>query len=318
MVDNEGKCIMNNVFLYILTVLIWGTTWFAIKLQVDYAPSEVSIFYRAFLAAICLVVLCRINKLSLRFKFIDHVFLCGLGLSMFSLQYIFVYNATKYIVSGVIAAVFSGVSFLSILNNYIFFRVKPSFNVSLGAFIGISGLCVFFRDQIIHVAQEGIFLKGLVLASIGTLIFSFGGSISKRNHNAGLKIMPSMAVGMSYGALAIFIYTLSQSTSFVLPSSVTYWASLLYLVIPGSIVGFLCYLKLIKNIGPELAGYITVLYPIVALSVSSALEGYHWSITHLLGLFLVIFGNILVIRKKPLSGLFTKHNTKSNHIMIVE
>ncbi len=309
---------MNNVFLYILTVLIWGTTWFAIKLQVDYAPSGVSIFYRAFLAAICLIILCKINKLSLRFKLIDHVFLCGLGLSMFSLQYIFVYNATKYIVSGVIAAVFSGVSFLSILNNYIFFGIKPKFNVSLGAFTGIAGLCVFFSDQITRASQNGSFLKGLMLASIGTLIFSFGSSISKRNHNEGLKIIPSMAVGMSYGTLAIFIYMLSRSTHFVFPSTPTYWLSLFYVVIPGSVVGFLCYLKLIKNIGPELAGYVAVLYPIVALFVSSVFEGYNWTITHLLGLFLVIIGNILVIRKKPLSDLFLKSKVTDNRVTINE
>lgn len=313
-----GDYMMSNVFLYILTVLIWGTTWFAIKLQTGYAPNEVSIFYRAFLAAVCLLVWCKISKLSLRFKVIDHMFLCGLGLSMFSLHFIFVYSATKHIVSGVIAVVFAGVSFLSILNNYIFFRVKPSFNVSVGALIGISGLCVFFWDQIAHISQEGNFLKGFMLASIGTLIFSLGSSISKRNHNKGLKIIPTMTMGMVYGTLAIFVYTIIQSSSFVLPSSVAYWTSLLYLVLLGSIVAFLCYLKLIKNIGPELAGYTTVLFPIVALSVSWALEGYHWSTTHLLGLGFVILGNILVLRKKSLSELFLKRHTTSNKVMIIE
>lgn len=295
---------MNNVFLYTLTVLIWGTTWFAIKLQIGYAPSEVSILYRAFLAALCLLVWCKINKLSLRFKLIDHVFLCGLGLSMFSLHYLFVYSATQYIVSGVIAVVFAGVSFLSILNNFIFFRIKPILNVGLGALIGISGLCVFFWDQITHLSQQSNFLKGLMLAGIGTLIFSLGSSISKRNHNQDLKIIPSMTIGMVYGTLAMFSYTLIQSSHFVLPLSGIYWVSLLYLVIPGSIVGFMCYLKLIKNIGPELAGYTTVLFPIVALFVSSTLEGYNWSTTHLLGLILIIFGNVIVMKKTPLTKLF--------------
>lgn len=303
---------MNNILLYVLTVLIWGTTWFAIKLQVGYAPNEVSIFYRALLASVCLLVWCKMNKLSLRFKLIDHVFLCGLGLTLFSLHFIFVYGATKHVVSGVIAVVFAGISFLSILNNYIFFRIRPSFNSIVGALIGMSGLCVFFWDQVSAISQEGNFSKGLMLVGIGTLIFSLGGSISKRNHREGLKIIPSMAVGMAYGTLAIFIYSLIQSTDFVLPSSITYWASLLYLVIAGSIVAFVCYLKLIKNIGPELAGYTTVLSPIVALSVSWALEGYSWSATHLLGLVFVILGNILVIRKKPLSEIFLKDNTNSN------
>lgn len=228
---------------------------------------------------------------------------------MFSLHYLFVYNATNYIVSGVIAVVFSGVSFLSILNNYIFFQTKPSLNVSLGALIGIGGLCVFFGDEITQVTLRDNTLKGLELAAIGTFIFSLGSSISRRNHNKGLEIIPSMAIGMAYGTLAMFIYTIVQSSHFVLPKSAIYWASLLYLVILGSIVAFLCYLKLIKNIGPELAGYTTVLFPVVALGVSWALEGYTWSISDLLGLVLVISGNILVMRKQPLREIFVLKRT---------
>jgi drug/metabolite transporter (DMT)-like permease len=70
-------------------------------------------------------------------------------------------------------------------------------------------------------------------------------------------------------------------------------------VFPGSIIAFLCYLKLVKDMGPEQAGYTTVLFPIVALLVSWALEGYEWSMADLLGLALVITGNVLVMRKKP-------------------
>ncbi|MBS0272310.1 MAG: DMT family transporter [Proteobacteria bacterium] len=295
---------MNNVLLYTLTVLIWGTTWFAIKLQVGHAPDEISILYRAALAALFLLAWCKIKGFSLSFKIRDHVFLCGLGLSMFSLHYLFVYNAASYIVSGVIAVVFSGVSFLSIANNYIFFRTKPTFNVSLGAFIGIIGLCVFFWDEIARSSLQNNAMKGLGLAAIGSLIFSLGGSISRRNHNVGLDLVPSMAMGMVYGTFAMFIYTFFQSSQFILPESAIYWASLLYLVIPGSVIAFLCYLKLIKNIGPEFASYTTILFPVVALIISSVLEGYTWSANDLFGLVFVLLGNIIVMRKKPLIGLF--------------
>lgn len=291
---------MNNTILYIITVLIWGTTWFAIKLQVDHAPAEISILYRITLAALFLLAWCKIKGFSLRFKLKDHLFLCGLGLSMFSLHLLFVFHATHYLVSGIIAVVFSCVSFLSIAHNYLFFRLKPSLNISLGALIGIAGLCVFFWNDLAHMSTQSGFIKGLTLAAIATLIFSMSSSISKRNNSQGLEIIPSMTLGMVYGTFAMLIYTLVQSTPFVFPKSGIYWISVLYLVIPGSILAFLCYMKLIKNIGPELAGYVLVLTPIVALVVSWALEGYDWSSTHLFGLVCVIVGNVLVMRKKPL------------------
>jgi hypothetical protein len=36
---------MQTFFLYAATVLIWGSTWFAIKLQLTGIPSQVSLFY---------------------------------------------------------------------------------------------------------------------------------------------------------------------------------------------------------------------------------------------------------------------------------
>lgn len=219
---------------------------------------------------------------------------------MFSLHYLFVFKSTEYAISGVVAIVFSSVSFLNILNNYIFFRVKPTFNVCLGALIGFVGLCLFFWDEIAHASQQANTLKGLGYGLIGTLIFSFGGSFSKRNNKQGLSMVPCVTVAMLYGAAVMFLYVLSVSNSFMFPASVVYWSSLLYLVIPGSIIAFLCYLQLVKNIGPELAGYTTVVFPVVALIVSSLLEGFEWSMMDLISLGLVILGNVIVMQKQSL------------------
>ena len=41
-----------NVLLYSLVVLIWGTTWIALKWQLGIVPIPLSIFYRFALAAI--------------------------------------------------------------------------------------------------------------------------------------------------------------------------------------------------------------------------------------------------------------------------
>lgn len=179
---------MNNIVLYILTVLIWGTTWYAIKLQVTYTLPEISILYRAVLAAICLISWCKIKNFSLRFSTKDHLFLALLGLSMFSLHYLFGYTATRYMVSGVIAVVFSATSFLSILYNFIFFKIKPSFNIIFGALIGICGLCIFFWQELVQVNLQESTVKGLSLAGISTVIFSLGGSIVKEIVNRDLAL----------------------------------------------------------------------------------------------------------------------------------
>jgi len=296
---------MNNLMLYALTVMIWGTTWFAIRFQIDAAPFEISILYRGILSAILLLAWCRYQKISLRFRPIDHLFLCALGFSMFSIHYLFMFSAYPYLISGVISVVASAGSFLSILNNYVFFRTKPSLNVMLGALIGVFGLCLFFWDEVANVALHDATLKGIAFAGIGTLIFSLGGSITRRNHSKGLEAIPALTIGMMYGVVIMLVYILFQSSPIVVPPSSPYWISMLYLVVMGS-AAFICYMRLIQNIGPELAGYTVVIVPVVALVVSSLLEGYEGSLDDCLGLLFVILGNILVMRKKPFKNFLVR------------
>jgi drug/metabolite transporter (DMT)-like permease len=72
-----------------------------------------------------------------------------------------------------------------------------------------------------------------------------------------------------------------------------YVGALLYLAVPGSVVAFTAYLLLVGRIGPDRAAYCTVLFPVVALTVSTVFEGYQWSSMALAGLLLVIAGNLL-------------------------
>ena len=75
-----------NLFLYLLTVIIWGTTWIAIKLQLGVVAIPVSIFYRFALAGLVLfaglLLLGKLQKLDRR----GHLMCLGQGLCLFCLN----------------------------------------------------------------------------------------------------------------------------------------------------------------------------------------------------------------------------------------
>ena len=73
------------------------------------------------------------------------------------------------------------------------------------------------------------------------------------------------------------------------------------IAVVGSILGFTAYLTLVARIGWAKAAYATVLYPIVALAISTLFEGYHWHWTGALGLALALAGN-LVMFARPRTG----------------
>ena len=63
---------MSNVILYVITVLVWGSTWLAIEFQLGVVAPEVSIVYRYAGASLLLFGYSRIRRLRLAFAWRDH------------------------------------------------------------------------------------------------------------------------------------------------------------------------------------------------------------------------------------------------------
>ena len=75
---------MPSFLLYGLTVLIWGTSWYAITLQTGVVPVEVSIAYRFLLAASMLLLFCFATGRRLSYRPRDHLFMAAQGICLFS------------------------------------------------------------------------------------------------------------------------------------------------------------------------------------------------------------------------------------------
>ncbi|WP_439861113.1 DMT family transporter [Pseudomonas sp. MBLB4136] len=286
-----------SLSLYLLTVLIWGTTWIAIKLQMGEVAIAASIAYRfALAAAVLFAVLLlsgRLQKLDRRGQLICLV----QGLCLFCINFLCFYTASQWIPSGLVAVIFSTATLWNALNARLFFKQRIAANVLAGGALGLAGLALLFWPELADHPASRESLLGIGLALLGTLCFSAGNLLSSLQQKAGLKPLTTNAWGMLYGALMLVAICLVSGTPFGFEWSTRYVGSLLYLAIPGSVIGFTAYLTLVGRLGPERAAYCTVLFPVVALNISVFAEGYQWSASALLGLLLVMLGNVLVFRK---------------------
>ncbi len=288
---------MTNVALYIATVLIWGSTWLAIKYQLGVVAVEVSISYRFALASVALLVFCIVTRKSLRFDLRTHFWMALLGLCLFCCNYLFMYIATGHITTGLVSVGFCSMVVMNIILSRIFFNTDISLRVIGGATLGMAGIFMVFWPEVqnFSLADKGAY--GLALVLIGTLSASFGNMVSSRNQKHGVPVMQANAWGMAYGALFMAIFALLRGQEFNFDPSFDYIWSLAYLALFGSVIAFGCYLTLLGNIGPEKAVYSIVLFPLVALSLSTVFENYHWPMEAILGVPLVLWGNVLVLTK---------------------
>jgi len=287
-----------NLFLYLLTVLIWGSTWIAIKLQLGVVAIPVSVFYRFALASVLmlagLALLGRLQRLDRR----GHLLCLGQGLCLFCLNFLCFYSATQWIPSGLVSVVFSAATIWNALNARLYFGTRIAPRVMLGGVLGLGGLVLLFWPQLAGHHADRETLLGLGLALLGTFCFSTGNMLSAAQQRAGIGPLTGNAYSMFYGAALLLAGCLASGQHFGFDAAPAYVGALLYLALFGSVVGFTSYLTLVGRMGPERAAYCTVLFPVVALSISTMAEGYRWAPQAFAGLALVMLGNVLVFARR--------------------
>ena len=289
-----------NLVLYALVVLIWGTTWIALKWQLGSVPIALSIGYRFALAALLLFALLAMRRRLTPPRGRALALVAAQGLCLFCINFVCFLKASATLQSGLIAVVFSTSTLWNALLARLILRRTIAPQVIAGGGVGLAGLMLLFAPQLVagaSAADSAATLVGLGWALAGTLCFSSGNLLSSALQARGLQPVQTNAWGMAFGALLLFAYCLVSATPWSFDASPRYVAALVYLAIPGSVVAFTAYLTLVGRLGPERAAYSTVLFPIVALNVSALLEGYQWTAAAFAGLLLVMIGNVQVFRR---------------------
>jgi len=292
-----------NFFLYGTTVVIWGTTWIALKYQVGNVAPELSVAYRFAIAAALVFTWALLSRQRLLFGWRVHLLLVVMGACMFCFNFYFFYRAAAFLTSGLLAVVFSLAVVLNIINGRILFGRRAAPRTLLAAALGMAGIGALFWPEVRSIDLADAGFMGLLLSLAGTLCFSLGNMASARAQTQGLPVVSCNAWGMAYGAVIMFALALVSGTPFTFDSGLPYVSSLLYLAVFGSVFAFGAYLTLLGRIGADRAAYATVLFPLVALAISTVVEDYVWTPIALVGVVLVLAGNLLVLlparRGKP-------------------
>ena len=289
---------MNNLILFISTLLCWSPTWYLIKFQFGVVDPLISIFYRFFIASIIVFIFLILSKKKMSFNLHQHLSFLLLGVTLFSLNYIFFYLANTYLISGIVTIAFSTILIMNILGERIYFKIKSSKETLFAAGFGIVGILIIFGNELLNFRLEDKTHIGIILSFIATFWASTGNLVHQKNSKDKIPFIQSIAYGMLYGSLFTLIVAKFRGAEIIFDNSISYILSFLYLSIIGSVVAFYLYLKLLDNIGSARAGYIGVIMPIIALIISTIFEGLQWTNNLIIGLPVLIFGCVLILNQK--------------------
>lgn len=284
--------------LYGATAFAWGFSWIAMKGQVGVIAPEISVFWRFVIAAAFMFGWSIYRRHDLRFDWRSHLRFAGLGALIFSTNFTLFYYGAQLLPSGLLAVVFSLTSIFNLILAFLLFGQKPSMVTFIAGVVGFSGVALMFKSQILGAEINYDAALGLLLCTLGTLSFCLGNMLSASNQRKGIPVTPATTWGMLYGMVFLGLFAMTRGAEFTLEPTLTYLGSLFYLAVIASVIAFGSYLTLLGRIGSARAGYATVIFPVIALIVSTVFEGYQWTGSALTGLVLVIAGNILMLKKR--------------------
>ena len=289
-----------NVLLYALVVVIWGTTWIAITLQQQSEISTtVAVFWRFFISAIVLFAFVVMSRKLQKLATQDHLFCMLQACCIFGFNFVCFYYAVQYISSGLEAVIFSMAVIFNTINAKVFFAQQISSRFYPAALFGLFGIIALFWHDVVGTTLNSNTLIGIGLCILGTYGFSLGNMISTRHQKQGLDIFTTNAYAMLYGSLLMALISWFKHDNFFPSMSGSSVSALLYLAIFGSVIGFTAYFYLVGRIGAGKAAYSTLLFPLVALVISTIWEGYDWQMNAVIGVILILCGNAIFFIKLP-------------------
>ncbi len=286
-----------NALLYVVTVLIWGSSWLAIKYQLGSVDPMVSVAYRFLLASAISWLYCRFSGRLMRYSLRDHGFMFLQGASLFALNYWLFYLSELTLTSGLAAVIFSTIVVMNMMNGVLFLKNRLELRVVLGAGIGLFGIIVVFWSEVTDFESGSENLFAVSLAVLATLLASLGNIASARNQRKGIPVVQANTFGMTYGALLMLVLSGATGREFTFEVTLPYVSSLVFLSVFASIIAFWTYLTLLGRVGVERAAYATLFFPLVALGFSTVFEDYQWTASAGIGILLILAGNLLILKR---------------------
>jgi len=283
------------VFVFAGTVLIWGTTWLAIRVGLEHYPPFFSLAVRFSFAGPMLLLIMALRKEAIPWAWPDQRFFLLIGFLSFIVSFGGVYWAEQYLTSGMAAVIFG---IMPLLTGVIAHLLLPNERLGkwklIGLVVGLLGIVVIHSADLAQIDPRAPLAAGVILMS--PLATAFATVLSKRR----VHDFPALALAgipMTYGAIMQWGLWFAFERHRPLAWSWPGVASIAYLAIFGSLLTFTGYFWLLKRMEVSRLNLIAYFTPLIALSAGIIFVNEPLPARVIVGALLILCGIAVANRK---------------------
>lgn len=296
MTDRPQSTRLSVLLPFAIVTLLWGSTWIIIRDGLGVVPPAWSVSYRFVIAGTALAVFALAKGESFRLDARGYAFAGVIGVAQFCLNFNFVYQAERYVTSGLVAVVFA----LLLVPNAVFARVflgqRLGRQLLIGSGVAMAGVALLFVHEV-RVDPRGpdASLTGIAL-TLGAVVSASVANVLQATRTAKRYPMSAtIALAMLVGAVLDGAFAWATTGPPVMEWRAGYVAGLLYLALAASALAFPLYFHVLRTIGPAKGAYSSVIVPVIAMTLSTLFEGYRWTALTVGGAALAAVGLVIAL-----------------------
>ncbi|MGB7408081.1 MAG: DMT family transporter [Pontixanthobacter sp.] len=299
MTDQSHSLLRPGVAIpFVLTGIIWGSTWWVITDQIDGVAPSWAVAIRFAVATPAMFLLALVMKRSLAIGRNGQLLALAIGIAQFCGNFNFVYRAELHLTSGIVAVMFTMLIVSNAAFGWWLLGQRITRNFVIGTMVALSGIALLLAHEAQLSPLGGNVALGIFWAILGILAASIANVVQANGTGRALPMISLLAWAMLYGTIADFALAWTSAGPPVLPDRASFWFGIGWLALAGSVVTFPLHYTLVRNIGAGRAAYNGIVTVIVAMLLSTMFEGYRWNALTIFGAVLAMLGLVIALRAR--------------------
>ncbi len=286
------------VIPFLLTGIIWGSTWWVITDQIDGIAPSWSVAIRFAVATPAMFLVARLMGKNLRIGSKGHWLALLIGITQFCGNFNFVYRSELHLTSGIVAVMFTMLIVFNAGLGWLVLGQRITRNFMIGTCVAMSGIALLLWHEAGLNPLGGSIPLGIVWALLGILSASIANVVQANGTGRALPMVSLLAWAMLYGTIADFALAYVTAGPLELPVRASFWFGIAWLALAGSVVTFPLHYTMVREIGAGRAAYNGIVTVIVAMLLSTIFENYRWNGLTVSGAILAVIGLVIALRAR--------------------
>lgn len=276
-------------------MLIWGSTWAAIRVSLEGIPPLTGVVIRFTLACALLLSLAPVFRIRLGATAIERRLWWVNAVLTFTISYGLVYWAEQWVPSGLAAVIFATFPlFVAVLAHFFLpgERIRPA--TVVGVVIGFIGVAVLYSEDLGALVgpRAGFAAKVMLIAPVASAV----ANVAVKRWGSGVSPLSVSGVSMGLGAMLVVPFAWMVERGRDVTFSMRPVLAVIYLAVVGSAVAFTVYYWLLRKLPATSLSLINYATPVVAVLIGTLVLGEPFTLRILIGAGLVVFGVAISMR----------------------